>query len=318
MTLNEPIIFEPLFMERVWGGRTMEAVFHKNLPPATSIGESWEIVDRPEAQSLVHHGPLKGKTLHDLWQHHRQEIFGENLSVDDGDGERFPLLIKILDAQEKLSVQVHPPRHKAHKLGGEPKTEMWYIVRAGGTADLYVGLKKGVGREEFQRAIKEGTVAEKIHRVETHNGDAMFLPSGRLHAIGAGNLIFEIQQNSDTTYRVFDWNRSGLDGKPRELHIDESLASIDFDDEEPGLLDPSGEVLVECDYFRTERWELHRPRAATDGQRFAIIACVQGRLACGQETFEPGQFFLVPRCMEEPQLRPLSESCVILHVSIPN
>ena len=144
--------------------------------------------------------------------------------------DKFPLLIKILDAQEKLSLQVHPPADKAAQLSGEPKTEFWYVADAAPGAELFVGLKKGTTRAEFERKIKDGTVADCVQQIPVQKGDAMFLPSGRVHALGGGNVIFEIQQNSDTTYRVFDWNRVGLDGKPRELHIKESLASINFDD----------------------------------------------------------------------------------------
>ena len=145
-------------------------------------------------------------------------------------------MIKILDAREKLSLQVHPPAGKAAELGGEPKTEMWFIADAAPGAELFVGLKRGVTRAEFEKKISEGSVAECFHRIPVHAGDAMFLPSGRVHAIGAGLVIFEIQQNSDTTYRVFDWNRVGLDGKPRELHVAQSFASIDFNDFEPKLV----------------------------------------------------------------------------------
>src|SRR5205823_11147865 len=164
-----------------------------------------------------------------LAEHHDQELLG-TVRLQHG---RFPLLIKILDAQQKLSLQVHPPPKQAAELGGEPKTEMWYIAEAAPGAELFVGLKRGVTREEFERKIQDGTVAECIHALKVQTGDAMLLPSGRIHAIGAGNVIFEIQQNSDTTYRVFDWNRLGLDGKPRQLHIAEALASIDFNDVEP-------------------------------------------------------------------------------------
>src|SRR5687768_4539191 len=164
-------------------------------------------------------------------QHHRAELMGKAAALND----RFPLLIKILDAEEKLSLQVHPPASKAAAMGGEPKTEMWYIAQARNDAELYVGLRKNVSRAEFEFGIRDGTVAKCFHRVHVNKGDAMFLPSGRVHAIGAGLVIFEIQQNSDTTYRVHDWDRLGLDGKPRELHIAESLASIDFSDVEPAL-----------------------------------------------------------------------------------
>ncbi len=300
-------------MERVWGGRLLEDHFGKDLPPATSIGESWEIVDRPEAQSLVHRGAFRGKTLHELWTDHRELLFGRRAP----EVERFPLLVKILDCQEKLSVQVHPPRHSADELGGEPKTEMWYVVATGSNADLYVGLKNGVNREEFESAVQEGTVAEKIHRIETHPGDVMYLPSGRLHAIGGGNLIFEIQQNSDTTYRVFDWNRVGLDGKPRELHVEESLKSIDFNDFEPSLVRRSGELLVESEFFRVEEWSVPRPRPAVTTGSFVIVAVVEGRLACGSLEFGPGSFFLVPASAADLELCPLSEGCKVLCTSLP-
>jgi mannose-6-phosphate isomerase len=227
-----PLIFKPIFKERVWGGRAIERLYGKNLPPGVPIGESWEISDRPGDASVIANGPLAGKDLRWLMEHHERKLLGNAKSANG----RFPLLIKILDAQEKLSLQVHPPADKAAELKGEPKTEAWYIADAAPGAELYVGLKRGVTRAEFEHKIKTGAVAECFHRVPVKAGDTMFLPSGRVHAIGAGLVIFEIQQNSDTTYRVFDWNRVGLDGKPRDLHVAESLASIDFGDFEPGLV----------------------------------------------------------------------------------
>src|SRR2546427_778804 len=227
-----PLTFHPLLKERVWGGRKLAEIYHKPLPPGVPIGESWEISDRPGDVSVIANGPLAGKDLHWLIEQHAQELLG-SAGLQHG---RFPLLIKILDAEEKLSLQVHPPPEQAHELGGEPKTEMWYIADAAPGAELFVGLKRGVTREQFEQKIRDGSVEACVHRLNVHAGDAMFLPSGRLHAIGAGLVIFEIQQNSDTTYRVFDWNRLGLDGKPRALHVEESLASINFDDFEPGLI----------------------------------------------------------------------------------
>jgi mannose-6-phosphate isomerase len=161
-------------------------------------------------------------------------VFGANLP----NTPRFPLLFKLLDCQDRLSVQVHPPPEVAPRFNGEPKTEMWYLMATLLDSDLYAGLKRGVTREQFEDALHRGRVADLIHRIPTRAGEAFFIPSGRIHAIGAGNVIFEVQQNSDTTYRVFDWNRLGLDGKPRALHLDESLASINFDDPEPGSSNP--------------------------------------------------------------------------------
>ena len=258
-------------MERVWGGRRLDALYGKALPPAVPIGESWEISDRPGAMSVIANGPLAGKDLRWLMQHHAAALLGPRLARRH---KAFPLLIKILDAQDKLSLQVHPPRRVAARLGGEPKTEMWFITHAEPGADLYVGLKRGVTRAEFERRIEDGTVARCFQRLRVRAGDAMFLPSGRVHAIGAGNVIFEIQQNSDTTYRVFDWNRVGLDGTPRDLHVAESLASIDFADVEPPLIRRtpargaagSTRRLVDDPLFRIEHRRLaarrHRASAA--------------------------------------------------------
>jgi mannose-6-phosphate isomerase len=226
-----PLTFRPIFKERIWGGRKLEELYHKPLPPGVPIGESWELSDRPGDVSVIANGPLAGNDLHWLVEHHQSELLGST-KLEAG---RFPLLIKLLDAREKLSLQVHPPASKAAALSGEPKTEMWYVADAAPDAELYVGLKKGVSRVEFERRIRDGSVARCFQRVPVRAGDAMFLPSGRIHAIGSGLVIFEIQQNSDTTYRVFDWNRLGLDGKPRQLHVAQSLESINFDDFEPGL-----------------------------------------------------------------------------------
>ncbi|MEP6669381.1 MAG: type I phosphomannose isomerase catalytic subunit [Chthoniobacter sp.] len=310
--MDHPLVFEPLFMERVWGGRRLETLLHKHLPPSVRIGEAWELVDREEAQSVVHEGPLRGFTLHELWVERRSEIFGDGLP----DTERFPLLCKILDAQERLSVQVHPPADVATRLGGEAKTEMWYLLDASLDSDLYAGLKRGVDRASFERALHEGKVAGQIHSFPIKAGDAMFIPSGRVHAIGAGNLIVEVQQNSDTTYRVFDWNRLGLDGKPRALHVTESMASINFDDVEPAIVEPHGEVLVECAEFHVERWVLDEPRVS-GGPGFAIFTVIDGSVECGGRTFERGAFFLLPATATDRELRPLSADARVLRTTVP-
>jgi mannose-6-phosphate isomerase len=313
MHLTQPLVFEPLFMERVWGGRRLETLLRKRLPQSTRIGESWEIVDREDAQSVVHEGPLRGATLHELWTEHREVVFG---SLPDS--ARFPLLFKILDAQERLSVQVHPPAQVAAQFGGEPKTEMWYLLDTLLESDLYAGLKAGVTRESFEQALRDGEVAEKIHRMPVRAGDSIFIPSGRIHAIGAGNLIVEVQQNSDTTYRVFDWNRLGLDGRPRALHIDQSLQSVNFDDVEPSVAQGEGEVLVACEHFCVERWTLDGPRADSPGS-FAVFTVLTGEVQCEGRTFIPGEFFLIPACMQQRELRPGQEGtgATLLRTTIP-
>lgn len=257
-------------------------------------GESWEICDRPEAQSrIVSPEDLAGRTLGDLWREQRGDIFGVDCVAIDGP---FPLLVKILDARDRLSIQVHPPRSVAEREGSEPKTEMWFIAEADPGAVLYVGLKQGVTRENFRRGIATGETEERVHRIAASRGDFILIPSGRLHAIGAGLLIYEIQENSDTTYRVFDWNRMGLDGEPRQLHVEESLGSIDFSDIEPGLGTRRGEVLVACPEFVVEEWQIGEgeSRAAVSGGGFAIVTVVDGGIRCGNGEFTAGDFFLVP------------------------
>ncbi len=311
--LQQPIVFEPLFMERVWGGRRLAALFGKRLPPGVHIGESWEIVDRPEAQSLVCSGPLAGCSLHELWTTRREEIFGRALA-----GPRFPLLIKLLDACETLSLQVHPPANVAAELGGEAKTEFWYIAEAAPNAQLYVGLRAGTSREQVEEALRSHTIEEHLHAISVRAGDAMFLPSGRLHAIGAGNVIVEIQENSDTTYRVFDWHRNNSDSRPRELHLAQALCSIDFADHEPALVSPSQERVAEHTSFVVEKWELPGDREVCPRDKFAIVGCLSGRVSCAGQSIEPGEFFLVPAALRDRTLTPLATGTSLLRVTLPD
>jgi mannose-6-phosphate isomerase len=299
-------------MERMWGGRRLESKFGKKLPPNTKIGESWEIVDRPEAQSVVRTGALRGKTLHELWTQDRQQIFGHL-----PDSARFPLLIKLLDASEKLSLQVHPPEGVAAKLGDEPKTEFWYVGVAEPDSELFVGLKEKMSRGQFEEALHSGTIAGHVHSIPIKAGDAMFLPAGRFHAVGAGNILVEIQQNSDTTYRVFDWNRLDERGKPRQLHIDEALQCIDFDDVTPNLAKPEGEVLVRHELFEIQKWNLDSPRGIVPRGQFAIVICLAGTIGSADVDFAPGEVFLVPASLQDRQLHPRATQTSLLCVTIP-
>ncbi len=307
-----PLTFQPIFKERVWGGRRLEELYGKPLPPHQPIGESWEISDRPGDVSIIANGALTGKDLRWLMANHAEELLGP----DHPKAAPFPLLVKILDAQERLSLQVHPPAAKAAELKGEPKTEMWYIADALPGAELYVGLRGGMTRENFERKTRDGSVADCFHRIAVKRGDVMFLPSGRVHAIGSGLVIFEIQQNSDTTYRVFDWNRVGLDGKARELHLAESLASIDFEDFEPGLVGHDFHVqgvvkvrpLVNDPLFCVDA-----VTAAGGGitkfrdQRLRIIALVEGEAtiqgAGVSVMLKKGDFCLIPHSLEQSEIK---------------
>lgn len=275
--------FEPLAQERIWGGRNLEERFGRVLPEGKKIGETWELVDRAEAQSVVRGG---GESLHSYWDSaDRKKVFGAKAPGT----ARFPILIKLLDAQEKLSLQVHPPASMAKELGGDPKTEMWFFLETQPGADIYAGLKKGVGRKEFESGLVEGKVADCFHRLVTEAGQAMFLPSGRVHAIGAGNVILEIQQNSDTTYRVYDWNRKDDSGKARALHVKEALASIQWEGHEPTFVQPRGERLLVCDYFKITRWWVapgEVREVVPDAGSFRYLFVADGRIkeeASGEE-----------------------------------
>jgi len=315
-----PLTFHSIFKERVWGGREIERLYHKAPPPNVPIGESWEISDRPGDASVIANGPLAGKNLRWLMENHAAEILGGAKSAT---GNRFPLLCKILDAREKLSLQVHPPANRAAELGGEAKTEMWFIADASPGAELYAGLNRGVTRAEFEKKIQADSVAECFHRLPVRAGDAMFLPSGRVHAIGAGLVIFEIQQNSDTTYRVFDWNRVGLDGQPRELHVAQSLASIDFNDFEPGLVQAKytgHEVkvrpLVADPLFHVETVAM---KSGTGFQmkshQLQIVAAVHGRLEIHSGSVSinlpVGQFSLIPASLARTEVRAESDAALL-------
>jgi mannose-6-phosphate isomerase len=287
------ITFTPLFMERVWGGRGLQGTFGKPLLLDATIGEAWEVVDRPEAQSVVACGPLAGTELHELWREHREWIFGARAA---GAGPRFPILVKLLDACDTVSVQVHPSTPLTDEFGGEPKSELWYIADTDPGAHLLAGLRRGATREGFSAALQAGDdVSSMLHRMEVAVGDALFVPAGRVHAIGPGCRIVEIQQNSDTTYRVYDFNRPGLDGRLRELHVSQSLASIDFSDIEPAPRPPGDGVVVASDFFTVTRRTLWQDaeRLTAEGE-CAIVCVLTGEAACGAERFGPGSFFLVP------------------------
>jgi mannose-6-phosphate isomerase len=227
-------------------------------------------VDRPEAQSVIRSGHFKGATLRSIIESNCAEIMGPKWPAD----KPFPILVKWLDCRERLSLQVHPPASIAAELKGEPKTENWYIAHSTADAHLLVGLRKGVTREQFEQAIANNTLEKCIHHFHVAAGDSILVRSGQVHAIDAGNLILEIQQNSDTTYRVYDWGRMGLDGKPRQLHIAQSLRSIQWDDFEPAPVRgaPTSGTIADCAEFSIRRIVLGA------GERYTVAAGEQPRL----------------------------------------
>ncbi|MHC4741355.1 MAG: type I phosphomannose isomerase catalytic subunit [Planctomycetota bacterium] len=247
-----PFKFEPLYKERIWGGRTLERVFKRELPPDVKIGESWEIADLPDDKSVITNGELAGQTLAQVIRSYPEQITG----IPDFKGQ-FPLLIKLLDANDILSVQVHPDAETCKRTGkGEPKTECWYIISARPDAFIYKGLKAGAGREQLAEAIEKGTVAEMLERVLVSPGECHYLPAGTPHSIGAGLLIAEIQTPSDTTYRLFDFNRVDDAGNARQLHTSEALESINFDASPDELTVTTMGRLVDCEFFKIDQGHL--------------------------------------------------------------
>ncbi|MBV6501448.1 MAG: Mannose-6-phosphate isomerase ManA [Prosthecobacter sp.] len=310
------IKFQPLLQKRLWGGHALERRFGKQ--PAESgarFGESWEICDRGPEQSVSRLQDGTPVTLHELWTRHREAVFGQALAGHAS--PRYPLLMKILDACDDLSIQVHPPASVAAELGGEPKTEMWYVAAAAPGAKVYAGLREGVGRAELEHAAETGNVAGCVRVLEPQAGDCLFIPSGLVHAIGAGLVIYEIQQNSDTTFRLFDWNRVGADGRPRELHVEESLCCIDGSAGVP-VLTRGREVA--CEFFRV------RPACAAAGCRLEewagmhlTLAVVHGTIRLGGQELKAGDFAIVPAAMSLERRREAvaSGDAEWLEVSIP-
>jgi mannose-6-phosphate isomerase len=307
----ECLTFKPLYKERIWGGRKLENYFDRTLPGKDRIGESWELVDREDAQSIVSNSKYRGASLHEIWVNEQRELFGEGYN-----SARFPILVKILDASETLSLQVHPGRPGTTNLVAEAKTEFWYFVATAEGADLYIGLKNGVKKSDFEAALSTGEVLDLLHRVPSYPDGYIFIPGGRLHAIGAGNLMFEIQQNSDTTYRVFDWNRLAENGKPRQLHIEQSLSCIDFGDFEPALGQGTTESLVACKYFSVDRWFLKQARPANIEPKFSIFQVVAGTVSFGTQSFRRGDLFLVPAHCHQAAIEPRDAEATVLRTTL--
>lgn len=295
--MKEVLRFQPLYQDRVWGGRGLEASLGRELPKDGPIGESWEVVDRPEAQSILVGGSLNGVSVRDAISEQGEAIMGPNWPKD----RPFPILIKWLDCRERLSLQVHPPAEIAGAMGGEPKTENWFIADTSGEANLIVGLKAGVSRADFAQALVENKLDDCVHRFPVQAGDSILVQSGTIHAIDGGNLILEIQQNSDTTYRVYDWGRVGLDGTPRQLHVAESLASIDWEVVEPTAVPAVNEAAVIADSkeFRIRRLPLEAGESLhiAAGEQPRLLSLVTGEVsvdAPNGESLTRGDNVLLP------------------------
>ena len=297
---------EPYFREMIWGGRRLREHFGKALPPGRLYGESWEVSAYPGMESVVAAGPLYGRSLRSLVESHGRDLLGE--VVFDRYGGEFPLLVKLLDAQQDLSIQVHPDDAYARmKRPGEfGKMEAWYVLRSD-SGRIACGLKPGVDRSAFSDAIDNNRVSDAVEFYDARPGDVVFIPPGTVHALCAGVMVYEVQQSSDITFRIYDYNRPGVDGKPRELHIDDALAVIDFDGPRrkpvaSSMLTSPGSshaLLVESEHFRLERFSPsgnrfdHPPRTSASAVTFIHgIAGIRG----GGDAFHArkGGTFLVP------------------------
>lgn len=314
--MNAPIFFEPIFQERIWGGQRLTS-FGYNLP-FEKTGECWAFAAHENGQSSVKHGPLKGTTLTELWENQRK-LFG-NI-----EGDRFPLLTKILDANDDLSVQVHPDDEFAqkHENGELGKTECWYIIDCDEGAEIIFG-HHAQNREEFEQLINKGKWSELLHRIPIQPGDFYYVPSGTVHAIGKGALILETQQNSDTTYRVYDYDRTDDNGTKRELHIEKSLLVTNVPSYQPKIEHKHTEIedlrittLIEEKYFSVHKWDLEGQTSLTQTRPFQLFSVLKGegviKIKNEEFPFKKGDHFMLPAGIEEFTLSGKAE-LIVSHV----
>ncbi|MBN2190520.1 MAG: class I mannose-6-phosphate isomerase [Candidatus Aureabacteria bacterium] len=275
-----PVKFKPIHKERIWGGSALAEKYKKPFPPGLKIGESWEISDRQDSMSIVENGEYEGMSLTELVDRFKDDFLGNIAAV------KFPVLVKVIDARDVLSVQVHPDDAfaKKNENGSSGKTEMWYVIETDPGAKITAALRKKTSREEFRKALEGKKLPGLLNTFPVKPGDVIFIPSGRVHAIGAGIVLLEIQQNADVTYRVYDWDRVGFDGKPRELHVEKALKVIDFNDSKDPVVPVKEQVLgnnskrpmVSCKYFSNDAYRISdEMRLKTKGS-FNIVSCVEG------------------------------------------
>lgn len=314
--MHEPLQFEPLLKTIRWGGTRLGSLLGKAIGNATDCAESWEIVDHGADQSRVVDGPYAGWTLHRL-----MEVHGDDLLGPGGNGAQFPLLVKYLDANDRLSVQVHPndAQAKRHDPRENGKTEAWVIIAADPGSRVYAGLRAGIGIRQLRESVVAGRVAETLHSFEVGAGDCIFIPAGTVHAIGEGILLAEVQQSSDLTFRLDDWGRVGSDGRPRELHIEQALECIDFDRGPVGPISPSprsdgSEELVRCDYFTMTRHRGPGSRALPAGKCRVLLGLAGEstlRHASGENRLGLGETLLIPAACGAVELEPAAGGIVL-------
>ena len=325
-----PLKFIPAYKTRIWGGKQLTTVLKRDVPHSGApVGEAWELSDRDDVNSVVAAGPLAGKTIHELVTTYGAALLGRFCR----DLSRFPLLVKIIDAGERLSLQVHPDAVSCAKLGhgAEPKTEMWYVISAERGAKIFAGLRPRATKLQLESCLSGGAaeLESQLQIYESLPGDAYYIPSGTVHAIGAGNLLLEIQQNSDTTYRLSDWGRKDAQGNSRELHIAQGMAAIDFTNRVSpriaGVVNTAKhnrkfEVIRMCPHFHVSdlrlvtRWN---DTTANDGS-FHLLCAVNAPVEVACKGSSPvrlavGESVLIPACLGAYTVDPLAEGeCIVV------
>ena len=307
--IGYPLLLEPVYDPKIWGGRRLEAVLGKPLPYAEPIGEALESGD----DAVVANGPLAGQTLGDLIECDAAALLGSRGLAASAPFGTFPLLVKFIDAADVLSLQLHPDSDAAAALGKRGKTEAWYIVQSEPKATLITGMSRAADAAEVRRRIGDGTFEQLLERREVRPDDSLIVPAGTMHAIGAGVLLYEVQENSDITFRLYDWGRVDSQGKPRELHLEHALDSLRHDRHavitRPLARDDWREVLAACRYFVLERWRVNGTRAlaATGNVSFRLLSCIAGELTIRAAAAEPvalrlGRTVLLPADLPEVTL----------------
>jgi mannose-6-phosphate isomerase len=311
-----PLKFEPIYHEKIWGGRNLERLFGRDLPEGSNIGESWELADLEEGVSIVTNGPEAGRTLTDLTARWGQALLGPASALDNG---RFPLLLKLLDANDILSLQVHPDAEAARRIGPPAalKTECWYYVESR-DGYVYRGVKKGVTPEQFRQAIESNTVEQCVIREDITTGDFHYVPAGTVHALGPGLVVAEVQTPSDTTYRVSDW------GRGREIHVERSLECIHFQPPSGDVPGQQGRMLLQTEYFTVARREARAegPTALPTGRCTALMllggagAVLHDGPSQRRVEASAGDTLLIPAGTDSPRIT-TDQSCTWLEITLP-
>lgn len=315
--IHQFLKFEPILKEKIWGGEKLKSILNKQTNKS-NIGESWEVSDVKGDTSVVINGKLKGQTLKELIKNFRENLVGEKVYRQFG--ENFPLLIKFIDAKTALSIQLHPDDSLAKKRHNSfGKTEMWYVMQADKDANLIVGFTNDSYKQEYLKHLENKTLLDILNVEEVKKGDVFFIPTGRIHAIGAGVMLAEIQQTSDITYRVYDWDRKDAQGNYRELHTEEALDALDYKAQKTyktsyNKVENEASKIITCPYFTTNLLSVTKDISINHALKdsFVIYMCVDGEVKFSfnnqNETLKKGETILVPACLKKFTITPNKKS----------